>query len=282
MRKFVLLICFIIVAHYSISQNYNFGIGLTFQPYFHKNYNKSDWNNKPRSYPVHPNNFNGKAIGVTFQKPLGEITSLKADVLYSNESQIHALLSAETSHPITKDTVRLYGTEVNTRFNHLRVPIQLCISYEISYQSGLFVSFSIGPQISYLTDYLSSYDSYQFDIVNKNIDYNLLINHIDYSPKLFKQYIWRIHEQEYEHFTGETPYIYSRFLIGSIVELKLQKIILGNFIFGLGGILEYDFTNSENFPYWVSPGLGGISDHNRAPSHNLRYGLQFNFMYMLE
>jgi hypothetical protein len=282
MKTIFITFCFLVLAQSALTQDYNFGIGLTFQPYFYKNYNKTDWKNRPKSFPVNPKNFNGKAIGITFQKSVNKIFAFKVDLLYSTESQKHAISSVIMADPVTQDTMRYYGTEVITDFNLIKLPIQLSLSKEIAYQSGLFVSVSIGPQISFLTDYISSLNSYKFDEILNKFDYNFLLNHIDHTPNHVSQSVWRENQQAYEYITAESPYIYSQLLFGAVIDLEIQKTISDNFIFGLGGIFEYDFNNSEKHPYWVFSGLGGIAGHNRSSSHNLRYGLQLNLMYLVK
>ncbi len=280
MRKIAFIFCFLLIYFYSFGQDYSFSVGLTYQPFIYNNYNHSDWNNRPQSYPINQGKFNGKAFGITFSKSVSDHISINADLLYSSQNQMHAIRNSTYTDPIDQSVYTFYGRSVSTNFDIYRMPVQISFSNEIGYGSGIYVKGSIGPRISYLGSFSSEYLEYDIDITNKKINYDLLINRVLYTNNNFDQTILRGSPPMYQSTHHTVEYMYNRFLFGMGGGIEFQKVISGKIIVALGGRIGYDLTNSERHPEFVFPGLGGTMENStRSKSHHFEYGLSTSVSY---
>ena len=281
-RRFVFLFIFSLPMFSLFAQENKFSLGLTYQPFFYENYNKSDWNNRPRSYPVTPENFNGQAFGIVAGIPLSDFVTAKIEGTYSTQSQNHKIVTNGDSIP-GGGIKYYYGASVHSKFEIIKLPIMVAFEYEIGINSGLYINGYLGGQLSYVNSYSSEFTQYYFDVVDREIDMDFVTNYISRTPKLNEQVIWddQINPPGYRENNFDTDFLYNRWLLGVLGGVEFQKKIASTFLFGIGGRIEYDFTNSEKYPEWRFEGLGGLGDRGpRAKSHNIRYGLTLSATYL--
>lgn len=278
MRVIIILIIGAITTN-GFSQSYSFSTGLTYQPCFYKNYNKNDWNNMPQSYPDNPSNFNGYAVGVTFDKPFNDNWSFGVDLLYSDQTQFHKASTATHSDGMGNVLEYYYNIDLSRNLKMMRLPVYFKYSFELGYDSDLYLSGYIGGQLSYLLDYID--EGYQHTVKNGVVLTDSIIFTTIITPNHLYQKIWdntlsppgfRIVDKDYE-------YIYNRWLLGAIGGIELSKIINESYKVSIGGRFEYDFTDSEKLKEYVPILLGNL---DRPKTHNIRTALSLTVSYIFD
>ena len=262
----------------SYAQNYLFSIGPIYSTFSYQNYNKSDWNNYPDSYPTGGSQLDGSSIGARFQVPLSDILLIKSGFNYSKQKQEHTTYTVSLADTASK--IYAYNTDIVLKFNMIQVPFYISYNQEIGYKSDFYINIYAGPQISFLTNYESSYIDYAYDDINSRILYDSIRNYILNTPEKFYQKMIVGNPPVYEETYREVPYLYNKILLGISGGIEFQKIINERILLGIGFFSEYDFTNSENESTPIYPYLGGRYNNDRAKSHNFRIGLTLTAQYV--
>lgn len=269
----------IVVLWLSIgAQSHNFSIGLTYQPCFYKNFNHYDWNNRPKSYPDNLSTLNGYAIGITSGFLMSNIIGMRAELLYSLQAQHHTETIA-TRTDGSGNKIYYYGDKAISQFSMLKLPVMITGSIEIGYESGIFITGYLGPQISLLTGYSHQYYHYAFDSELNIAITDSVINKVVFTPGQSYQRIWdeTLSPPGYKEIHHERPYIYNRLQVGAVAGIELSKALYDRLRIGIGGRFEYDFTESEKYPDLVF----GLSHPDRGASHHTRIALTATVSYRL-
>lgn len=275
--RVILILAIGLICNACLCQDYNFSAGLTYQPCFYKNYNKNDWNNMPQSYPDNPSNFNGFAIGLTFSRPLNEFWELGGDVLYSDQTQYYKASTSSLSDGMGNTLKYFYNNDLSRNFKMIRFPVYIKYSFELGYDSDLYLSSYIGGQLSLLIDYKD--EDYQHNVVNGTILADSLTITTVRTPNHLYQKIWdnTLSPRRYRIVDKDYEYIYNQWLIGVIGGVELSKTVLHNYKFSIGARFGYDFNDSEKLKNYVPLLLGKL---NRPKTHNIRTALTFSVSYM--
>ncbi len=262
-------------------QEYLFSVGPIYRPFIYQNYNKSDWNNLPDSYPYRDNAFNGSAIGLRIQFPFAHNFQIKTGTLYSVQNQKHKLVSVTKQHGTNQQNWTYeYGREIETKFNIISIPLIVSFNMEIGYNSNFYINADIGSQISFLTYYESTLTHYEYDGMENIILYDSIRNYIIRTPGKTYQKILMGSPQVYNEYYHETPFLYNKVLFGLTGGIEFQKVIGDSFAAGLGMFSDYDFTDSEISPTYAFPNLGGHNSLTRSKSHNFRIGFSLTAQYI--
>jgi hypothetical protein len=263
------------------AQNYLFSIGPVYSPFAYQNFNKSDWNNYPDSYPVGKGQLNGSSIGLRFQVPISDKFILKSGLTYSKQKQQHKSYTIILQSGGSSEIEFVYNSTIENRFNIISIPIHLSFNQEIGYKSGFYLSIYGGPQISFLTKYESTYSAYAYDASQDRILYDSITNYIYQSQDNAYQRIISGNSPEYVEHPFNLEDQYNKVLFGVSGGIEFQKFIGDNFLLGLGAFSDYDFTNSETSTFYIYPSLAGLNNHQtRSKSHNIRIGLTLTAQYI--
>lgn len=280
--KKILIIVLVFIGTLGVGQESTFSLGLTYQPFFYKNYNKADWNNMPSSFPDNPSRFNGYAVGLTSGRLLSENLELAAEVLFSDQTQHHTLI-AEIHQDNDGDIIEyIYGNTITINFDQIRLPLLLKYTKEIGYNSKLFISTYGGIQLSYLMDYRSKHIKYGRIIDGMGeVDLDSIRAITIQSPGKVYQRIWDYYPEpgHWREMTIDQEDVYTKFLYGVVGGIEITKRINDIVEVSLGGRYDYDLTNSEKHQELILPPL----QRNRRPkSHHTRIGLTLSVAYIFE
>lgn len=278
------LFCFCFLIQFTFigplaAQNYLFSVGPVYSPFVYQNYNKSDWNNYPYSYPSGNSQINGSSIGLMMQIPISNKFMIKSGLNYSKQSQKH---KSYTYILDAANNIFAYNSEIITKFNFISVPVYLSFSQEIGYKSDFYVNVSAGPQISFLTHYESTYIAYGYDYTHNVIIHDSIENYIHQeSGEMAYQRIVESFTPNYDEYYYDFPKQFNTVLLGVSGAIELQKIVNDRFLFGLGVFSDYDFTNSETSEFYPYPSLNVFIETDPRPkSHNFRIGLTLTAQYV--
>jgi hypothetical protein len=280
--KYLLIFVGIFIFNLSLSQDHSHIVGITFQPFFFKNYNKDDWNNRPKSYPDNPNSFNGYTFGFIYQKNLNSFFSIKSELAYSNQIQYH--ISTTLSGPYTDGERVNPNVEITTQFHIIKLPIIPTIEYEFGFESGYFVSLGVGIQLSHLADFLSLENVYDIGFdgeIHKDFREIYKIE----KPKSLISYWWDDslsppgYRKMVNEFESRIWGTYNLWLFGAIGEIELKKLLFYRYLISIGYRFEYDFTNSERHEHSLI-GFYNSIEGQRPKTHNIRNGLSCSILYI--
>jgi len=267
----------------AIGQDHNYAIGLTFQPSYYENYNKSYWNNKPFSYPDNPSSFNGVAIGLILTKYIANKVLLRTELAYSFQCQEY-IGSHYYVEDIEGNLSYIYNKILRTEYDLVKLPVLTKLNFQLGYDSKYYINIVLGPQISFLANYKVVEDIFEVGFTNE-INFNKKTFHNVDTPKNLFQKIWdgSIDPPSYRHRNVSRPYLYNRWLLGIVGEINFSKHVFSSYIISLGARYEYDFTSSEK--YLKKTLLFNFSSTdasvNRNKSHNIRMGLDISIMYII-
>lgn len=249
-------------------------VGIGFQPFLYWKYNKSDWNNRPLSYPESPNNFNGFAVALTATRAISDLWGLGAELAFSRQTQ--AFNTSVAGHMNADgSTTYYYAIGSFTRLDYVKVPMYAFINFELGYESGLFVKLVGGPQVSLNTNYYSEYKQFGFDAFKSKVLTDVINNTIINTPNHHHQDFVNSDGSHYIH--GEdTKYLYKRVELGVLGGIALQKRVFQSYTVSLGARYELGLTDIENpaedkgiMTFGGLTGSDGLPDL-RPATHNRR------------
>ena len=263
-------------------------IGVGVQPFLYWKYNKSDWNNRPLSYPESPNNFNGLAGALTVTRFISDNWGLGGELAFSRQKQTyntsvigHTELDGSSTYDYAKGSF--------TRLDYVKTPLYAFINLELGYESGLFLKVMGGPQISLNTDYYSEYKQFEFDGLNKKVLTDVIINTIIYKPYSLYQDFVDVGDGSHHIHSGDTKYLYRRVEFGLLGGIALQKRIFQYFTVSLGTRYEWGLTDIENpnedkltITFGRLTGSDGQPDDPRPATHNRRLVLDIGIGRIIE
>jgi len=258
-----------------------FSIGPVYSPFVYQNYNKSDWDNYPYSYPSGSGQLNGSSIGLRMQVPISGKFFIKTGASYSTQQQQHKSYTIILNAGDSINEEFVYNSTIETNFNMLSAPVSLSYNQEIGYKSGFFLTICAGPQISFLTNYESTYTAYAYDFNQKRILNDSITNYIYQSEGNAYQLYLEGSPPVYTEHKLDIPNQYNKILLGISGGIEFQKIVGERILLGLGLFSDYDITNSETSSFYIYPSLAGLNNTNtRTKSHNFRIGLTLSAQYV--
>jgi hypothetical protein len=261
-------------------------VGVGFQPFLYWKYNKSDWNNRPLSYPESPNKFNGLAVALTATRAISDLWGLGAELAFSRQKQAyntsvigHMQMDGSTTYDYAKGSF--------TRLDYVKIPVYAFINLELGYESGLFLKVMGGPQVALNTDYYSEYKQFGFDPISRKVLMDVINNTIINTPNHHHQDFVNNDGSHYIH--GEdTKYLYKRVELGVIGSIALQKRIFQSYTVSLGARYELGLTDIENpkedkgiITFGGLTGSDGLPDP-RPATHNRRFVLEIGVSRIIE
>lgn len=218
--------------------------GAVFQPFMYWKYNKSDWNNRPLSYPESPDNFNGFAAGLSAAYSISDLWGVGAELTYSTQKQEYNIAGSSIANPDGSDTYHYYPGSY-TQLGYLKIPVFAAFNLEIGHESGLFFKFMGGPQLSINVDYHAEFTRYQWDIQANMPSYDL-VKHKTINTPFHLHHEFMESDGSYTITDIDTEYLYRRFEFGVIGGVALQKKIFQFYTISLGARYELGLTDIEN------------------------------------
>ena len=250
-------------------------VGIGFQPFLYWKYNKSDLNNRPKSYPESSNHFNGWAGALTATRSISDWWGLGTELAFSRQRQTYNTLVATFTDLSSGALTYYYAKGSFTRLDYLKLPVYAFVNFELGYESGFFLKVIAGPQVSLNTDYYSEYKQFEFEGVNRKVLTNEITNTIVNTP-------FHLH-QDFVNSDGshnihdyDTKYLYRRVEFGILGGISLQKKIFDSYTVSLGARYELGITDIENpkedkgtITFGGDTGSDGLPDP-RPATHNRR------------
>ena len=249
-------------------------VGVGFQPFLYWKYNKSDWNNRPLSYPESSNKFNGLAVALTATQAISNTWGLGADLAFSRQRQ--AYYTSVIGHMNADgSTTYEYAKGSFTRLDYVKLPVYAFINLELGYESGLFVKVMGGPQVSLNSDYYSEYKQFGFDAFKRKVLTDVIRDTEVNTPNHFHQDFVNSDGSHNIH-DFDTKYLYRRVEFGLLGGISLQKRIFQSYMVSLGARYELGLTDIENpkedkgtITFGGLTGSDGLPDP-RPATHNRR------------
>lgn len=264
--KYILPIIFGLCFGQGFAQDYDFSAGLVLMPFFYQNYNKYEWDS-PWNSLNNPNNFNGLAAGIKFEKKINKHFSLAAEWVLSEQTQYyrfslggHAKIDSSGKVHITD--YGSYDSYLSQNFKMFSWSKYLRYSHAIGHNSGWYLSGYSGVRLSYLL-YYKDIKIKKRPAFNKPIPSSILI----YTPKHFYHKVWFSHPARWKVSEGIEYRMFNKFLFGVLAGIEATKKI-DDYMVSIGFRYEYDFTNSETSYYNSNP--------KRPKTHHIRYGLSLS------
>lgn len=259
----------------------NWSVGMVFQPCLYWKHNKSDWNNRPASYPEQPRKFNGWAAGISVNRYINQIFSIGGELSYSQQHQ-----DFKATNTVSNDKI-IYNVNVVNELDYVKMPLFICAKYEIGYESGLYLKMRCGPQLSINTHYFSEYRSYQWDAPSQKIDYSTINYSIKLEPSHVHEDFWESNGT-YIITDFDTPYLYRRIDLGIVGGIALEKQIGDRYTLSLGTRYEFGITNIESskdkVSYVTFVGTTGPTGETlpRPATHNRRLVLDLGISRIID
>lgn len=248
-------------------------VGVNFQPFLYQKYNKSDWNNLPKSYPS-STSFNGWASGFSASYMFSDYWAIGAELDYSRQKQKYSTTSFSIQE---QDKIRyIYAESAFHQLDYVKLPLYSSFKIEIGRESNFFVSLNAGIQAAFNTTYRGEFIQYAANSTMENYDLNVKILKAIEIPNEYQISLMQ-KDGSYANQTYKQDYIYNRFDFGILAGISLQKKILDSYVisFGVRGELgltniEKSSTDSSHFTFGST-----VGPYYRPATHNRR--LLFDF-----
>jgi hypothetical protein len=262
-------------------------VGAGFQPFFYQKYNKSDWNNRPNSYPAKPRKFNGLAGAIALGYSFSDTWGVGAELAYSKQKQNYYTRAITITDLEGKETIYYTPEGSETRLDYLKFPAFGICNLELGYESGVYLHLIGGAQLSLNTNYHAELVQYGWDMEKVAPDYDVIKLQTVITPFHFHQ-DFREFDGSYSAVDQDTKYLYRRFELGVIAGAAIQKRIFQSYVLSLGARYELGLTDIENpkegkhfITFSGQTGSYGIPNP-RPATHNRRIVLDIGISRILD
>jgi hypothetical protein len=262
-------------------------VGAGFQPFFYQKYNKSDWNNRPNSYPAKPRKFNGLAGAIALGYSITDTWGIGAELAYSKQKQNYFMLAIGIIDLEDKETL-YYNKGSEIKLDYLKLPLLATCKLELGYESGVYLRLMAGPQLSYNTHYSGVRTHYDWDQEKIAPDYDVIVYQTVVTPFHFHHEFQKPDGSYSSVVDKDTRYLYRRFELGVIAGAAIQKRVFQSYILSLGARYEQGLTDIENpkedkFFVTVGGATGSYGVPNpRAATHNRRIVLDIGISRIID
>jgi len=285
MKSIITLMILLSSIEIGIAQEGSWWIGAEAYPYMYWNYNKAEFNNRPKSFPERVNQFNGVmgGISVSYEQ---SYYGFQSGILYSSQIQRHK--ATALSNPFGNP---YYNRDYYRHFNYWHVPLEAFFKAEIGYDSGLWIQASAGVQLSILQKALQVQRFYYTDPITREVTDQLRIENV-HTNTMASGCIDPGTPEE-RCLQPNVLKLYSSVVFGVLGRVSLKKSIDRNWQVELGVRGDYAITNSEYRKHLGSLDVlntGQIYDENgevteyipkSASSHHVRVGPYFSLRMRL-